>query len=118
KTAGKLLQEFGTLDNLLANVDRVPGKKQQSLRESGDAVALSRRLVRLDTEMPLTMDWEGWKLKPIDVEPLLAMCREWGFASLTGQIRAVARTAASSEGPKQAELFPAPPSPEEGLFPF
>src|SRR5262249_38847242 len=33
KTAAKLLQEFGTLDNLLVNIDRVPGaKRQESLR--------------------------------------------------------------------------------------
>ena len=35
KTAAKLLQEFGTLDNLLANVDRVTGaKRQENLRAS------------------------------------------------------------------------------------
>src|SRR5262249_37150466 len=79
---------------------------------------LSRRLVRLDTDVPLELDWEGWTLKPIDVEPLMAMCREWGFASLTGQIRAVSRTAAAASGPTQRELFAAPSSPEEELFPF
>src|SRR4051812_20092695 len=34
KTAAKLLQQFGTLDNLLARLDEVPGKKQESLRDS------------------------------------------------------------------------------------
>src|SRR5262249_42799161 len=117
KTGAKLLQEFGTLDNLLKNVDKVPGKKQQSLRESGDKVALSRQLVRLDCDMPLEFDWEGWKLQPIAVEPLLALCREWGFQSLSGQIRALARTPVAA-GPTQGELFAAPSSPEEELFPF
>ncbi|MFO0929926.1 MAG: 5'-3' exonuclease H3TH domain-containing protein, partial [Gemmataceae bacterium] len=66
KTAAKLLQEFGTLDNLLANVDKVAGaKKQESLRAAGPVVALSRPLVRLATDVPVAIDWEGWKLQPI-----------------------------------------------------
>src|SRR5262249_32194466 len=42
KTAAKLLQEFGTLENLLANIDRVAGaKKQESLRAAADKIDLS-----------------------------------------------------------------------------
>src|SRR5206468_26557 len=48
KTAAKLLQEFGTLDNILANIDRIPGaKKQENLRLFSEKVQLSRQLVRL-----------------------------------------------------------------------
>jgi DNA polymerase-1 len=113
KTAAKLLQEFGTLDNLLANVDKVPGKKQQVLRESGERIALSRQLVRLDDHVPIEFDWEGWKLRPIDAPRLLELCREWGFQSLAGQIRAMSR-GQEPAAPVQAELFAA----GEELFPF
>src|SRR5439155_8368329 len=58
KTAAKLLQEYHTLDNVLANVGSVQGKKQQSLREAGERIALSRQLVRLDDQVPLDFDWE------------------------------------------------------------
>ncbi len=122
KTAAKLLQEFGTLDNLLANVDRVPGKKQQALRESAERIALSRRLVRLDDHVPLEMDWEGWKLRPIDAPRLLELCKEWGFSGLAGQVRALARTQqpasapAVAAAPVQAELFAS--LMREELFPF
>src|SRR5437762_13134238 len=51
KTAAKLLQEFGTLENVLAGVERIPGaKKQENLRAAGPTVALSRQLVRLATD--------------------------------------------------------------------
>jgi DNA polymerase-1 len=110
-TGAKLLQEFGTLDNLLANVDKVKGaKKQEALRASVEKVDVSRRLVRLATDVPLTLDWEGWKLRPMDTERLLALCREWGFNNLAGQIRALAKSAA----PVQGELFVA----GEEMFPF
>src|SRR5262245_21276776 len=111
KTGAKLLQEFDTLDNLLANVDKVPGKKQESLRASGTAVLVSRQLVRLATDVPLKLDWEGWKPRAMDTERLLAQCREWGFQSLAGQIRALG---GKSAAPVQGELFAA----GEELFPF
>jgi DNA polymerase-1 len=111
KTGAKLLQEFGTLDNLLANVDKVAGaKKQENLRAFVDKAETSRRLVRLVTDVPLKIDWEGWKLRPMDVERLLLLCREWGFQGLANQIRTLGKAAA----PVQAELFPN----GEELFPF
>jgi DNA polymerase-1 len=126
KTGAKLLQEFGTLDNLMANLDKVPGKKQQSLRESGEKVALSRQLVRLDDHVPIDLDWEGWKLRPIDGPRLLALCRECGFQGLAGQIRALTRDQQPT-GNVQAELFAEVPLDQlrplvegefEELFPF
>ncbi|MFO0877838.1 MAG: DNA polymerase I [Gemmataceae bacterium] len=111
KTGAKLLQEFDTLDNLLANIDKVAGaKKQESLRASADLVAVSRKLVRLDQHVPLSYDWDNWRLRPMHVERLMAMCREWGFQGLAQQIRTQAR---AEEKPVQAELFSA-----EELFPF
>src|SRR4029077_206393 len=66
KTASKLLQEFDTLDKLLANLDRVPGKKKESLQATGEKILLSRQLVRLDTNVPMEMDWEAWPLRDMD----------------------------------------------------
>src|SRR5262249_11362413 len=59
KTAAKLLQEYQTLDNILANVDRIPGsKRQESLRAAAEKIALSKQLVRLATDVDVEMDWE------------------------------------------------------------
>lgn len=114
KTAAKLLQEFGTLDNLMANLDKVAGaKKQESLRASRELVQKSRQLVRLADDVPLQVDWEGWKLQPLDRERLLRCCREWGFQSLAQQIRMQSEEPAAA--PVQSELFP---SNGEELFPF
>jgi DNA polymerase-1 len=119
KTAAKLLQEFGTLENVLANVDRIAGaKRQESLRAAGPVVALSRQLVRLATDVPLKYDWEAWRLQPLDPEPLLAICREFGFQSLAGQVRLLAKTtpvATTAGAPAQRDLFAAV---EEESFPF
>jgi DNA polymerase-1 len=110
KTAAALLKEFGTLDNILANVARVPGaKKQENLRAWAAQEQISRRLVRLDTNVPIAFDWEGWRLGSWDEARLLALFREWGFRSLAAQVRgdtAGAPAAPAGDGMTQGELFP------------
>ncbi len=109
KTAAKLLQEFGSLDNLLANVDKVAGaKKQEGLRALVADVPRNRRLIRLDREVPISLDWDAWTLRPIDPAKFLALCREFGFRGFTAGIedpdRPVSRVV---EVPaQQEELFP------------
>jgi DNA polymerase-1 len=115
KTAAKLLQEFGTLDNLLANLDRVPGKKQESLRAAADKIGLSRQLVRLSTEVPLEMDWTGWRVRQPDTDRLLALFRQWGFHRFATEVRAafprVSSTRSDSQV-RQRELFAPTPDGE------
>jgi DNA polymerase I len=114
KTAAKLLQEFGTLDNLLSNIDRVPGaKKQESLRAAADKIALSRRLVRLDTDVPLPLDWEGWRLRDWDAPRLLALMQRWGFRGFADQVR---RSMGGDPAPVAEE--PADTAVQGELFPF
>jgi DNA polymerase-1 len=110
KTAAKLLQDFGTVENLLANIDKVAGaKKQESLRGGKATLDLSRRLVQLAHDVPVTFDWENWKLRPWNGSRLLEICRQCGFRSLAEQIRKAdpqLNGVATPEGPKQRELFP------------
>ena len=88
KTAAKLLQEFGTLDTLLKNIDKVPGpKKQENLRAAEPLLPISRKLVTLAEDVPVTPDWEGWRLKPLNVPRLLALFQEWGLGNLARQLR-------------------------------
>jgi DNA polymerase-1 len=116
KTAAKLLQEYGTLENVLANVDQIPGaKRQENLRAARETVPLSRQLVRLATDVPVTLDWEAWRLQEPDVPQLLALFQEVGFRGMADAVRnAAAVTAAAPAGHgTQGELFAG-----EELFPF
>jgi DNA polymerase-1 len=109
KTAAKLLQEFGTLDNVLANVDKVSGaKKQEGLRALVPDVPRNRQLVRLETEVPVKLDWDTWKVRPIDAAAFLALCRELGFRGFTAGIEDPSRPASRVAEPPlhQEELFP------------
>ncbi len=109
KTAAALLQEFGTLDNILANIDKVPGaKKQENLRAWAAKEQISRQLVRLDPDVPIELDWEGWRLKGWDEERLSGLFRSWGFRTLAAQVGAGPPPVAATEErvPVQGELFP------------
>jgi DNA polymerase-1 len=88
KTAAKLLGEHGTLENILANIERIPGaKRQENLRAAGEQIRLSRSLVRLDTEVPMTFDWPGWRVQPPDVKRLVKLFREWGFHRFQSEVQ-------------------------------
>ncbi len=125
KTAAKLLQEFGTLEEVLKNVDKVPGaKKQENIRAAEPLLPISRHLVTLAPDLPITEDWEGWQLKPMNVDRLVELFKEWGFQNLQRQVReieraetpalAVAAGAATADGTVQRSLFDL----TEEVFPF
>lgn len=110
KTAAKLLQDFGTLENILANIDRVPGaRRQESLRNSGAIIECSRQLVRLAADVPIALDWDAWRLHEMAAPRLRDLFQEWGFHSLANQFREASRNHAAVQG----ELFAG-----EELFPF
>lgn len=87
KTATQLLQEFGTLEDLLSRVDEVKGKKGEKIRESTDLARLSQQLVRLEKQVPIPVDWHAARLGGMNVDAAVALCQEFGFRSLTDRVR-------------------------------
>ncbi len=85
--ASALLKEFGTLDEILKNADRVKGpKKQQSLRDHAETARRARQLVTLRGDLPLAIDWDALKIQPPDREALLALCTECGFHGFRNEL--------------------------------
>ncbi|HZU36262.1 MAG TPA: 5'-3' exonuclease H3TH domain-containing protein, partial [Gemmataceae bacterium] len=116
KTAAKLLQQYGTLEGILANLDNLAvngirkGAWLKNLQEAAGAhLDRTRQLVRLATDVPIPMDWEGWKLQPPDAERLLGLFQEWGFHRFSDMVRAQER----QPEPRQGLLFSSEPSPAE-----
>ncbi len=80
KTARTLLESYGTLDHVLANADRVPGKKlQENLIAFADQARMSRELVRLRTDLPLDIDFEAARVQPPDRQKLYEFFKLMGF---------------------------------------
>lgn len=106
KTAAKWLQEFGTLDNIIANVDKVPAspKIKQALQEaiSSGKLALSKQLVTLNKNVPLKFEWEKWRRKDWDGQRLLELFHEFGFRGFAERVR---KTLAESGAKKNAKIL-------------
>ncbi len=110
KTASKLLQEFGTVDNVMANIDRVAGaKRKENLRKAAADMPRNRELVTLKTDVPLEFAWDQWRLRDWDAPRLLQLCKEWGFRSFAEQVRASVpkEEPAQEDGLVQGNLFAA-----------
>jgi DNA polymerase-1 len=79
KTAVKWLEEYGTLDNIMANADKFTGKIGENLRESLPQLPLSKQLVTIKCDVDLTFAPEDLTIKPSDDDALIALFRELEF---------------------------------------
>ena len=88
KTAGKLLLEFGSLENLFANIDKVSGKKRkQNLTEHQELVRLYRKItdVKIDLE-GLAFDPKSMAVREPDPETLLPIFERFEFFRLIDEL--------------------------------
>ncbi len=93
KTARELIAEFGSLEDLLANIDKVKGaKRQENLRTFADQARLSRQLVLLREDLPLEVDYDDFALSAPDREALTALFKEMEFHKLLQEFSADTRT--------------------------
>jgi len=89
KTASALLQEFGTLDAILANPDKIPGgKKQETVRQGKEIALLSRRLATIDKNVDFPKEEKFFHIKQPHVEQLKAFYHEMHFMSLLKEMEA------------------------------
>ena len=98
KTASKYLQDYGTIENLIAHIDDLKGKKKENLQAALPKLDLSRKLVTLDTHVPIEATWDAWHVRDWDGPKLLDLCRAWNFRGLADQVRATIKNLPSPPG--------------------
>ncbi|HTE03885.1 MAG TPA: DNA polymerase, partial [bacterium] len=86
KTAGQLIQEFGTVEDLLQHLDRVPAKFQDPLRARSEQILQSKHLATIVTDAPVHWEWEKLRRRPPDRERLQALFAELEFKSLLERV--------------------------------
>ena len=82
KTATALIQQFGSIENLLANTDKLKGKQKEKLEASRDDALLSKKLATIFTDAPFDADLADLVVKPHDDEALKAFLTEFEFNAL------------------------------------
>ncbi len=84
KIAGQLLQQYGTLDEVLAHAGEISGKKRrENLQGASESVQISRRLVELDRQTPVHVDWRAGRIEQFDKQAMAELFAEFGFRSLS-----------------------------------
>ena len=82
KTAVALLQQFGSIDNMLANTDRIKGALRQKVESQTEQIKFSRFLATIRTDVPIALDEALLAKKEPDLEALTALYRELEFNTL------------------------------------
>mgnify|MGYP003289202477 CR=1 FL=1 len=85
KTAVQLLQQFGSIENLLANTDQLKGALQRKVQEQVDNIRFSKFLATIKTDVPITFDAQSLVCQEKDWERLAPLYRELEFNSLLKQ---------------------------------
>jgi len=87
KTAAALIREFGGLDSLLANIDKVKNARtREKLMNSRDQVSENRKMVDLDCHLELPVPIDGLRIQP-DYPNLIRVLEQCEFKSLLQEIR-------------------------------
>ena len=83
KTAAKLIADFGSLDGVLANADKIDKPKlRESVKQNLERVRLNRELVRLKRDVPLELGPQDLARQPIDAEACRKLFAELEFTRL------------------------------------
>lgn len=96
KTAVQLLQQFGSIDNLLANTDLLKGALQRKIQEQVEEIRFSRFLATIKTDVPIEFDAQALVYQDRNWALLAPIYRELEFNSLLKQ----APTALKQPAPK------------------
>lgn len=79
-TAKKLLQEYGTLQNIINNAPHIKGAVGKNILAHQDHIALDKQLATIITDLPLTSTWDDFLLyQNKDADALMALYDELGF---------------------------------------
>jgi len=82
KTASTLVQQFGSIDNLLANTDQLKGKLREKVETSAEQIRLSRWLATIVTNVPIQLDMDALAYSEPDREKITKLFTDLEIRSL------------------------------------
>ncbi|MEG0788827.1 MAG: DNA polymerase I [Alistipes sp.] len=102
KGACKLVQTWGTVENILANADQITGKQGESLAAWGDKLLLAKRLTTICMEVPIEFRAEDLTMCDPHIEELQVLFAEMDFRMFAGDLANRTPAAPLSDVPQQA----------------
>ncbi len=86
KTAAKLLKEYGSVENILANADNIKGSLGQKIRDGAGSAIMSKKLAKIITDVPVQFHEEDFKLKDWNKPDMIEIFVELEFKTLGKRI--------------------------------
>ena len=82
KTAAKLINQFGSIDNMLEHTDQIKGKLREKVEAAVDDIKMSKFLATIRTDVPINMEWDELKIEQPDEDKLREIFTELEFKTL------------------------------------
>jgi DNA polymerase I len=89
KTAKKFLKQFGSMENLLDNLDQVQGKLKEKIETNKDLGVLSKKLATIITDVPVEFNAKDYELSTPDMEAATAIFEELEFRRIQENFRKI-----------------------------
>lgn len=86
KTASKLIKEYGSIENILTQVDNIKGAVGDKLRQHQDKAVLSKQLATINLSVPLAFDATSYAVSPLNKEILTEIFTDLEFKTLGKRI--------------------------------
>jgi DNA polymerase I len=121
KTATKLIEEYGSVEGLIANVDKLKGKQQENVRNFAEQGLLSKELATIHLSVPVDFDELNLQYSEVNKELLSPLLDELEFRTLRRRLLGEdgdsgSQQSAVSNQPKVESRKPTAPTGQMDLF--
>ncbi len=101
KSACKLVQQWGTVENLLDNVDKLTGKQREKIAESRETLLLAKKLTTISLDVPIPFNEEDLTVCAPHIDALQALFAELDFRAFMNDLANLAPAEPISDAPRQ-----------------
>ncbi|MCG8307997.1 MAG: DNA polymerase I [Cytophagales bacterium] len=110
KTAIKLLKEFGSVENLVNNTDRLKGKQKENVENFGKQGILSKELATIIVDVPVDFNEKALEYNGFNEEKLKELFEELEFRTLAKRVFGAPSSGGVNPGEAQLSMFVEPSS--------
>ena len=114
KTAKKLIQQYGSMENVISHIHEMKGKMKEKFEANIDQALLSKRLATIDTDVPIDLNLSALELTDPNQELLTEVFKELEFRTLANRVFGSQTTVESSNKTKSTSVKI--PSAQTSLF--
>ncbi len=115
KTAQKLIQEYGSVENLIANADKLKGKLQENVRNFAEQGLLSKQLAVIKIDVPIEFNERSLLYEPPNKEVLSSLLDELEFRTLRRRLLGDENTSTAPVAPTVEKAQSTPVQQGKGL---